>query len=624
MKRSDIEVLLADIRGARVAVVGDYCLDAYWDLDTSLSEISIETGLATKAVRHQRYSPGGAGNVTANLVAMGVRQVEAVGVLGDDPFGRELLRLLQGEGTGIGGIAIQDHDWATPVYIKPFENGKEQGRIDLGGANRLDSTVSTNLLAALRQRLSALDVVIINQQLPRGIHTEELRAGLRALISQARIPFIVDSRMFSDSFDGAIRKVNDREALRLCGTPWDTDGPVPHQIVARSARALFERWSRPVFITRGPRGILGRCADGVFEVPGLEILGPVDTVGAGDSALAGIAAALAAGRGCAEAAMLGNFAAGVTVRKLSMTGTASPQEILAIGTDPDYLMRPETAEDPRAARYQPGTEMEIVTELPPNRPARHVVFDFDGTISTLRTGWEKIMESVMVRDLAPGEDQRRAAQLVRGYIHATTGTQTIAQMQGLAEMMKEQGLVPEARTGDPGAYRVEYDRELRAMVSARLERLQRGELAPGDFMIKGVLPFLEALFKAGVELSLASGTQESDVVREAAILEVARFFDGRIFGSVGDPKVEAKKVVLQRITAAAVEPHGLFTFGDGPREIRETKKVGGYAVGVASDEHGRSGWNMAKRSRLIQAGADMVIADFLQGEMILKMMGIRP
>ncbi len=345
MTGSWLETLLQEIRGVRIAVVGDYCLDAYWELDKALSEISLETGLATRGVRHQRYSLGGAGNVAANLIAMGVGQVEAVGALGEDPFGRELLRLLREGGIGTDGIAIQGTDWATPVYIKPVEDHQEQGRIDLGGANRLDSAAAAALLAALRRKLPALDLVIINQQLPHGIHTEELRAGLRSLISQARIPFIVDGRSFSDFFDGAIRKVNDREALRLCGEPWPHDGPVPRDIAARFARELFERWGRPVFITRGPRGILGHGTDGAFEIPGLQVIGAVDTVGAGDSALAGIAAALAAGRGCTQAAMLGNFAAAVTVRKLFVTGTASPQEILSVGTDPDYLIRPEIAED---------------------------------------------------------------------------------------------------------------------------------------------------------------------------------------------------------------------------------------------------------------------------------------
>ncbi len=633
MTGSGLEALLRDIRRSRIGVIGDFCLDAYWDLDPSFSEISIETGLPTRAVRKQRYSLGGAGNVANNLAAMGVGRVAAFGVLGDDPFGREMLRILQSIGVETARVLAQGPGWATPVYIKPIEAGKEQGRIDFGGANALAPGVASALLGALREELGGLDLVIINQQLPRGVHTDEFRAGLRSLIAQSTVPFIVDSRAFSDSFDGAMRKLNDVEALRLCGIPWEKNAPVARETVARAALALFGRWGRPVFITRGPRGILGHEKTGAFEIPGLQIIGPVDTVGAGDSALAGIAAALSAGRGSAEAANLGNFVAGVTVRKLFTTGTASPQEILALGTDPDYVMRPELAEDSRSARFHANTEIEIISELPHGRAVRHVIFDFDGTVSTLREGWEKIMEPVMVRSIMGEGWERLPAQVyqevvsrVKDYIDATTGVQTIVQMQGLVGMVRELGFVPESAIKNAGGYKADYDGELQVMVAERITRLQKGELSVDDFMIKGVVHFLEALKSAGVKMFLASGTDEKDVIREAGVLGVARFFEGRVMGSVGDPKVEAKKMVLQRIEAQ-VGPEGLrglVTFGDGPVEMRETKKSGGYAVGVATDEPRRFGWNMGKRSRLVRGGADLIVADFLRWEDLFKILGVRP
>ena len=632
MNSSELEALLRDIRRVRIGVIGDFCLDVYWELDSSLSEMSIETGLPTRAVRLQRYSLGGAGNVANNLVAMGVGKVSAFGLLGDDPLGREMLRLLQSACVDTRGVVVSAHDWATPVYIKPIEAGTEQGRIDFGGANQMDSAATASLLEALTAELGDLDLVIVNQQLPHGIHTEDLRRGLCALIGRSSVPFIVDSRTFSDSFDGAIRKLNDREALRLCGTQGSRDGQVPRETAAAAARALFDRWGKPVFVTRGARGILGQDERGLFEVPGLQIIGRVDTVGAGDSALAGISSALAAGRRCEEAAILGNFAAGVTVRKLFITGTASPQEILTLGTDPDYVMRPELAEEPRSATRHAGTDIEIVSGLPRIRAFTHAILDFDGTISTLREGWEKIMAPVMIRSILGEAWQEAAADVVQGvaervraFIDATTGVQTIVQMQGLAEMVRELGFVPASRMKDARGYKADYDRELQAMVGARIALLQRGDLSIDDFMIKGALQLLEALRRAGMQLFLASGTDEKDVVREADVLGVARFFDGRIVGSIGDPKTEAKKVVLQRIADKVGEEalSTLLTFGDGPVEIRETKKRGGYAVGVASDEPRRFGWNMAKRSRLIRAGADLAVSDFLQWKALLELLGIR-
>jgi bifunctional ADP-heptose synthase (sugar kinase/adenylyltransferase) len=158
----DLVKLLADIRGVRIAVIGDFCLDAYWTLDASLSETSIETGLPTRPVRSQRYSLGGAGNVVSNLVAMGVRRVSAFGLVGSDPFGREMLRILQGLGVETRAVLTQEEGWSTPAYIKPVEGESEQGRIDFGNANGMDPSLGRELLAALRAALDSLDLVVVN------------------------------------------------------------------------------------------------------------------------------------------------------------------------------------------------------------------------------------------------------------------------------------------------------------------------------------------------------------------------------------------------------------------------------------------------------------------------------
>jgi rfaE bifunctional protein kinase chain/domain len=330
MTRERLETLLDEIRHARIGVIGDFCVDAYWTMDSSHSETSVETGLPTRTVRLQRYSPGGAGNVAINLLAMGVTHVSAFGMAGSDPFGREMLRMLDASGVDTRGILVPENGWDTPVYIKPIEGGHERGRIDLGNDNALHAEIAQDLLRTLSQSMASLDVVIINQQLLRGVHTEELRQGLSAIASRAPIPFICDSRSFSDGYAGAMRKLNDREALRLCGERWKSAEPVSLAAAARAAETLFKRWKASVFLTRGACGMLVQDSRGTREVPGPRILGRIDTVGAGDSAVAGIAAGLAAGGDVLEAAMLGNFAAGVSVQKLLTTGTATPGEIMAI------------------------------------------------------------------------------------------------------------------------------------------------------------------------------------------------------------------------------------------------------------------------------------------------------
>ena len=129
--------LLERIRRARVGVIGDFCLDVYWSLDPSAAEVSMETGLTTRAVREQRHSPGGAGNVAANLSALGVGSVRAFGVVGDDPYGGEMRRLLEGLGVDCAPLLVQADGWQTCTYVKPSLVEREESRIDFGNYNAL-------------------------------------------------------------------------------------------------------------------------------------------------------------------------------------------------------------------------------------------------------------------------------------------------------------------------------------------------------------------------------------------------------------------------------------------------------------------------------------------------------
>ena len=87
MQKIDLEKVLKNIVGTRIGIIGDFCLDVYWNIDKDKSESSVETKLPTKPVKSQMYSLGGAGNVANNLKAMGVKNVLAFGVTGNDPFG---------------------------------------------------------------------------------------------------------------------------------------------------------------------------------------------------------------------------------------------------------------------------------------------------------------------------------------------------------------------------------------------------------------------------------------------------------------------------------------------------------------------------------------------------------
>ena len=163
------------------------------------------------------------------------------------------------------------------------------------------------------------------------------------------------------------------------------------------------------------------------------------------------------------------------------------------------------------------------------------------------------------------------------------------------------------------------------MVKVREEKIKRGELSLEDVTLKNAVTLLEKLYNAGVKLYLASGTDEEDVKNEARILGYDNLFEGRIYGAVGDVNKEAKKIVLDRILNSIGDSGSeqIVTFGDGPVEIRETRKRNGITVGIASNEMKRHSLNDSKRTRLIKAGADIIVPDFSQLSMLLKVLNIK-
>ena len=201
MKREILEKILGEIASVKIAVVGDFCLDAYWFIDASKSEVSIETGQLTRPVKQQRYSLGGAGNVTNNFTAMGVKDVLAFGVIGPDPFGAEMVKVMHENGINTENLIVQEQDWSTHVYTKPYIADQEQNRIDFGNFNELSNSVANKLIELLNKAVSDVDVVIINQQVLSGIHTPYFRTKLVQLIHDfPQKIFIADSRNYSESY----------------------------------------------------------------------------------------------------------------------------------------------------------------------------------------------------------------------------------------------------------------------------------------------------------------------------------------------------------------------------------------------------------------------------------------
>ena len=620
------------MQGLRVAVIGDFCLDIYLLVDDKAGEVSIETGLVTKPVFEQRFSLGGAGNVAANLAALDVGSLEVYGVVGDDPYGREMHRILETVGADHSGLCIQTEGWQTCAYTKIYHGAQEEPRVDFGNFNRLDPRVGDALLEQLGPRLDQLDVVIINQQLINGIHSKEIRSGITKLISShPEVAFITDSRDYCNEFHGTIRKINVYEGAKLCGV--NVDENVGFEVAGRIARELHDRWKTPLFMTRGEFGALVVDDQGTHEIPGLLLLEELDTVGAGDSMLSGIAAGLGAGASPVAAAQFGSFAAGVTVQKLRTTGTARPAEIRELANNAAYAHNPELALHVENARYlrQDSRDIEIVGDVDAisrrKGLIRHVIFDHDGTISVLREGWPQAMETVMMKAIlgptystTDGDTIQKVRQRILKYIDQTTGVQTLVQMHGLVDLVIEFGFIPDHEIRTAEQYKEIYNTALMDFVEERIAECERDRDARGGYIVPGAVDFLESLHSLGIHLYLASGTDKHDVEREARVLGYADLFTA-IVGAKGDVTYEPKQVALKTILESVGDAgsESVAIVGDGPVEIREARRFGALAVGVASDEVHPGRLSTDKRRRLILAGADLIVADFRSRKQIMEL-----
>ena len=319
--------ILGRMRDLSVAAVGDSCLDAYWYADMRESELSRETPHYNRPVTRERYGPGGLGNVAANLAALGVGNVTVFSIVGDDWRGRTLISCLETQDVDASQI-VSDGARFTPTYIKPFlvgiESSQEAERIDFVNIAPPEQGSVETLCHRLESALESLDGVLVADQVPHGVVTETLIQRLTALAQEKReVVFTVDSRLRIDRFVGLVWKPNELEAIQAVGGK-DT---MPRNELAQ---CLLCKGARAVFMTLGEEGCLVADGQDVLRVGAFPAPPPVDFVGAGDSFHAGMAAALASGATSAEAAVVGNLAASVTVRKLGMTGTASPSEILEV------------------------------------------------------------------------------------------------------------------------------------------------------------------------------------------------------------------------------------------------------------------------------------------------------
>jgi phosphoglycolate phosphatase len=263
-----------------------------------------------------------------------------------------------------------------------------------------------------------------------------------------------------------------------------------------------------------------------------------------------------------------------------------------------------------------NNHFEIVNTNIERGKIKYAVFDFDGTLSLIREGWQTIMRNMMVELLSETPDHESKIELVKTvtqFIDQTTGKQTIYQMIGLAEGITERGGNPL----EPLEYKWMFLERMNTHIQERIDGLENGQIQPEEMIVPGVYDLLDSLKTRNVKCYLVSGTDDEYVKKEAAVLNINNFFT-EIFGARDDYQNFSKKIVIENIMSDnQLRGPELITFGDGYVEIEDTRSAGGISVGVASNEESRHGIDERKRERLIDAGADIIIPDFRNQEKLV-------
>ncbi len=317
----------------RVAVVGDYCLDQYLEIDPDHTEISIETNLPVHNVRRVRSQAGAAGTILNNLVALGIGTLHAIGFCGEDGEGYELRRALEQADSVNLDRFIQTPDRHTFVYRKPLimhadRAAEELSRLDRKNVRPTPESLRHRLATSLNEVAPEVDAIILMDQVDHpntGVVTDPVKqAAHHAARQREALPVLADSRLGLGAYPPMGFKMNLHEFKTIAGI---RSGP-PVATVRDHAAALAKKNGQPVFVTMAEHGIVGALANGrVAHVPAHPVHGPIDIVGAGDSVTANLTAALAAGADLTQAMQIAMAAASLVIHQLGTTGTASPEQI---------------------------------------------------------------------------------------------------------------------------------------------------------------------------------------------------------------------------------------------------------------------------------------------------------
>lgn len=332
MKTARFQEITSKYRDLRVAIVGDFCLDRYFDIDPARQEISIETGLPVHNITRVRCQPGAAGTILNNLVALGIGRIYPIGICGDDGEGFELRRSLEARAGADISFFVKSSNRRTFTYTKPlvFEPGRapvELNRLDIKNWTPTPRALQDEVCAAVRKIAASVDAMILLDQVDiaeTGVVTGAVLETIAAVVrAHPKLLIIADSRRGLKGYPRVCLKMNRAELAAMTGS-----GPTAIDELKSVVQGLAEKHESPVFVTMAERGIVAaEPGSPPAHREALPLRGEIDIVGAGDSVTANLTAAVAGGASIEEAVEFAVTASSIVIHQLGTTGTASPAEI---------------------------------------------------------------------------------------------------------------------------------------------------------------------------------------------------------------------------------------------------------------------------------------------------------
>ncbi len=317
------EQITRQMRDCHIVVLGDVMLDEF--LWGDVTRISPEAPVPVVDIKRESTHLGGAANVLANLLALGA-QACVIGVIGDD-FAGERIRSSVNDKSAMqtDGLLIADNQRPTTIKTRIIAQHQMVVRADREHRTPVDAQTESRIIAVVKTALASAQALVISDY-DKGVVTPRILAEVLPA-AYGRMPVLIDPKMRNfDSYRPAtLVTPNHHEALRLANLEEDSDADLQTAALMIRARLICDA----VLITRGDRGMMlleGERDPVRVETAAREVY---DVTGAGDTVIATLAAALAAGASMTEAAVLANQAAGIVVGKLG-TATASAEEVLAL------------------------------------------------------------------------------------------------------------------------------------------------------------------------------------------------------------------------------------------------------------------------------------------------------